>query len=201
MGGWRRSRMLRAGALCLALCLPSVAAPQDVGAQRVPRSPVLTLDSSRLLPETMVGQRLVAALEAEGAALDLENRELAETLRAEELELTALRSTLSREEFAARAEAFDAKVQQTRREQDAKQAALQTRLDDQQRALFGEIQPILAQIVAEAGAVVVVELDTVLLSVRGVDVTNIAIARINAALSDDGDDTEAEADGSETPRE
>lgn len=162
-------------------------AAQEAGAnadlQVTVRSPILTLDTSRLLPETNLGQQLVQALEAEGAALEVENRRLAAELREQELALVDQRATLSREDFQELAEAFDTKVQTIRQAQDDKQAALQARLDDQQRALFQEINPILAQIMREAGAVVVVEQNSVLLSARGADITDLAIARINDSLS------------------
>lgn len=149
----------------------------------VPRAPILTIDASRLLPETVVGQRLVEALEAEGAALERENREIAEALREEELALTAQRDTIARDEFLKLADDFDARVQEARREQDAKQIALQARLDDQQQALMAEIRPILAQIMLEANAAMIMEISTVMLSVRGIDITDIAIARINSSLA------------------
>ncbi|WP_147125036.1 OmpH family outer membrane protein [Shimia ponticola] len=151
---------------------------------RVPRAPILTIDASRLLPETVVGQRLVRALEAEAASLERENRAIAQSLRDEELELTAQRDTLPRDEFLKLAEDFDARVQEARREQDAKQAALQARLDDQQQALMSEIRPILGQIMIEANAAMIVEIGTVMLSVRSIDITDIAIDRINSALAE-----------------
>ena len=161
----------------------------------VPRAPILTIDASRLLPETVVGQRLVEALEAEGAALERENREIAEALREEELALTAQRDTIARDEFLKLADDFDARVQEARREQDAKQIALQARLDDQQQALMAEIRPILAQIMLEANAAMIMEISTVMLSVRGIDITDIAIARINSSLAapeqDAGPNTDA----------
>ena len=180
----RRLRVFFAGFVMLAFA-GQVAGQSAFDAQqgpRVPLAPVLTIDTSRLLPETVVGQRLVQALEAEGAAIESENDRIAQDLREEELALTAQRDSLPREEFARLAEEFDAKVQQVRRDRDAIQASLQQRLEDQQRALFAEIQPILSQIMREAGAAVILEVNSVLISVRAVDITNVAIARINATL-------------------
>jgi len=197
MIGWLRTGGAAAlMAVALGAGTPALAqnTPGDAPTLRVPRAPILTIDASRLLPETVVGQRLVRALEAEGAALERENRAIAQALRDEELALTEQRDSLEREEFLKLAEDFDARVQAARREQDAKQAALQARLDDQQQALMSEIRPILGQIMIEANAAMIMEIGTVMLSVRSIDITDIAIARINATLAEPDTDPSTDPD-------
>ena len=67
-------------------------------------------------------------LKREGAELATENRRIEADLEAEEQELTELRNTLPAGEFRLLADAFDAKVQETRAAQAAKGRALNARV-------------------------------------------------------------------------
>lgn len=171
---------------CLSWATASDAQQNDATATTL-RSPILTVDPGRLLRATVIGQRLAQALEDESRALDAENQRIVAELRAEELLLTEQRPTMERTEFAALAEEFDQRVQAARLAQDAKQTALEQKAAEQERALLREIQPVLAQIMVDTGAAVIVESGSVLLSARSVDVTDLAIARINASFQDDAD--------------
>lgn len=165
------------------LALASVAAAQEqfpIGTS-VPRAQILTIDSSRLLPGTTLGQSLLARLAEEREAFAAESERIAAEFRAEELELTAQRATLPREEFAQLAEDFDTRVQAARTERDEGEAALAAQADSQEIRFLREVRPILGQIMEEAGAVVLLESDTVLLRNGAIDVTALAITRINEA--------------------
>ncbi|MEL6608370.1 MAG: OmpH family outer membrane protein [Pseudomonadota bacterium] len=190
MGG-PAGAVLRA-ARALGLILWAAAAPFAASAQTsadLPtldfRSPILTIEAARLFPNTALGQQLASALDADRAALAQENRELEEALRTEELALTEQRATLPRADFVALAADFDSRVQETRIEQDAKQRALEARAAAQEGIFLERIQPILGQIMVEAGAAVIIETSTTFLRDRSVDVTDLAIARINAEFPAD----------------
>ena len=165
------------------LCIAPVAqAQQDGGLSNmgVVQSLILTVAPEALYAQSDFGQRIAREIEEESLAIAAENRQIEAELTAEERELTELRDTLAPTEFRARAEAFDEKVQRLRREQDEKARAVGTRNEEARRALLTAAQPILLQLMAESGAVAVLDRRAVLLSVDTVDITEQAIARVNA---------------------
>jgi Skp family chaperone for outer membrane proteins len=165
------------------LCIAPVAqAQQDGGLSNmgVVQSLILTVAPEALYAQSDFGQRIAREIEEESLAIAAENRQIEAELTAEERELTELRDTLAPTEFRARAEAFDEKVQRLRREQDEKARAVGTRNEEARRALLTAAQPILLQLMAESGAVAVLDRRAVLLSVDSVDITEQAIARVNA---------------------
>lgn len=158
---------------------PFAANAQDLG---VTISPILTLDSEKVFGTSAVGRQITESLEAQVNELASENVRIAAELEAEELDLTEQRKTLDVATFRELADAFDIKVQQVRAEQDAKQRELQ-RLREVERQKFIEaIAPLLSRLAREHGAVVVLERRDALLSADGIDITQEAIARIDAAL-------------------
>lgn len=157
------------------------------------RSPILTLDEDRLFTESRRGRALLAGLEQETAALSTENRRIEAELTAEEKALTLQRPSLPPEEFRALAEAFDEKVVAIRREQDAKARALAQRREIDQQAFYREVLPLLTELVSSRGAVAVLERGAVILSAEQVDITNDAIALIDARLGTGPDGNGAEA--------
>ena len=151
------------------------------------RAPVLTIEVERVFLESAAGAELDKILNADRVALAAENRNFEAELRAEELSLPAVRQELSPEDFRELAGAFDEKVQQIREEQDAKEQELTRRAEEERRRLLVDLQPVLAQIMIETGAAVILERRNVFLSFDTVDITDLAIERINARLSAPGD--------------
>lgn len=175
-----RRRALIAG---LAACL---AAAGPVGAQQLglPQSPILTVDSERLFAQSQFGQRIAREIEAETAVLSAENRRIEAELTAEERDLTERRAEMAPEAFRALADAFDAKVRDIRRTQDAKARDL-TRRGEADRVAFLQVAvPVLEQLMREAGASVILERASVFLSANATDVTDIAIEMIDDAIGD-----------------
>jgi Skp family chaperone for outer membrane proteins len=180
MGFWR------AAALGLAVWAAPVAA-QDIGGELnlgQVQSAVLTIDFERVFVESAYGRRVAADLGAQSEQLAAENRRIEADLVAEEQSLTARRPTMTPEAFRAEAEAFDAKVQGIRAAQDAKEISLQTALDDARAAFLRAATPLLGQIMQESGAAVILDGRAVFLSTGAVDVTDRAIATIDAAIGD-----------------
>ena len=168
--------ILRALALWLVLALPGAA--QQVSPQ------VLILDSERLFVETLYGRKIAADLAAQAAELQAENDRIVEQLTEEERSLTLRRPEMTPEAFRIAAEAFDAKVQDVRRVRDAKNLELQ-QSSAEGRAQFEErIRGIVGNIMLERGAALVLEQRTVILSIRAANITDDAIARIDATLGD-----------------
>ena len=152
-----------------------------------PVSPLLTLDQDRLFAESLYGRRVARELDRASEALAAENRRLEAELGAEERALTERRPELPAAEFRALADAFDDKVTQTRSEQDAKARALQRRADTERQTFLNRVLPILAELVSERGAFAILDNRAVLLASEAMDITEDALARIDAVLGDGGD--------------
>ena len=185
----RRSRRIgpgiRGAACVIAALFCCATAPAAQTAP--PQSSVLTVDAENLFGASAFGQRVARELEAESAALEAENRRIEAELQAEEQSLTEERARSTPEAFRARADAFDAKVTRTRAEQNAKARALQASADQARRRFFSVAGTVLEEVMREAGASVILDARTVLVAVRAVDVTQIAVQRIDTAIGDGAD--------------
>ncbi|MCG7626380.1 OmpH family outer membrane protein [Epibacterium sp. MM17-32] len=160
----------------------------------VPSSLLLTIHSDRLFSESAYGKRVAQEMEGRSAVLMAENRRIEAELRAEELDLAERRSTTDPEAFRALAEAFDQKVQETRRTQEAKFLEITNAREEARREFRQTSIPILERIMTETGAAAILEQSTVLLSAEAIDVTDLAIARVDAILGDGAEADVAPAD-------
>lgn len=144
-------------------------------------SPILVLDEERLFSNSQTGQRVLAEIEAAGRALQDKNDRIARELEAEEQELTQKRAEIAPEEFRTLADAFDDKAERIRAERAAELRALNVKLDEERRRFLQNSIPVLEAIMREAGAAVILNQREVFLSSLAVDITDVAIARVNAA--------------------
>ncbi|MEP3638982.1 MAG: OmpH family outer membrane protein [Paracoccaceae bacterium] len=151
----------------------------------VVQSPVLTVDSERLFSDSKFGQRVALALEEAGREVQAENDRIAAELEIEELELTKQREVLEPEEFRRLAAAFDEKAENIRGERAEASRELSRRLEEERRAFLSAAVPILQEIMLESGAAVVLEQRSVFISARAVDITAVAIERIDARMEND----------------
>lgn len=183
-----RPAILRACAW--SLCAGWLAFVEPVAAQSATqnlgqlRSPVLVIDSDELYRESAFGQRILAEVEATRRALAAENRQIEADLTEEERNLTEQRASLDPVTFRDLADAFDEKVRTVRRQQDTKARALGARLDETRGAFLSSAASVLEAMMREAGAAVVLERRSVFLSLNAVDITRVAVTRINAELGD-----------------
>ncbi len=161
--------------------------PEAQTTQTLPTG-ILVLNQDRLLAQSEYGQRIQSELEAAAQALTLENREIEAQLTAEELRLTELRPTTAPDEFRVMAEEFDVRVEGIRSAQEAKGRDLQSQADTAQARFFEIATPILLDIVRTRGAAVLLDNRGVLLSADAIDITDDALARINAEIGDGGPD-------------
>ena len=166
----------RAMAVWLLLALPAAAQPS--GPQ------ILIIDSERLFFETLYGRRITADIAAKTSELQAENDEIVNQLTEEERSLTQRRSALNPSAFRDEATAFDARVQQVRRDRDAKNIELQAEAARARAAFEERVQAVVANLMLERGAVMVLEQRNVVLSVRAANITDDAIARIDETLGD-----------------
>lgn len=186
----RIRRLGTLGALLVSLGAPGLEA-QQLG---LPNSPILTIASDRLFVESEFGRTVAREIEAETAVLAAENRRIEAELTAEEQDLTDRRAGMAPQDFRVLADAFDEKVQEIRRAQEGKARALARRREEAQDAFFQSARPVLAALMQEAGASVILERANIFLSANATDITDIAIARIDAAIGDGRPDP-----GTETP--
>ncbi|NIY98112.1 OmpH family outer membrane protein [Salipiger sp. HF18] len=179
------ARALRQSALALALALAGAPlAAQEATRPGVVQSVILTVEFDRLFGESAYGRRVTAALEEEGAAISAENRRIEAALTDEERALTEKRGTVPPTEFRELADAFDQKVQELRREQDAKARSLGNVSDERRRQFMAAAQPVLADLMKEAGAAVIIDERSVFLAADVIDITDTAISRIDEAIGD-----------------
>ena len=179
---WARAVLL--GLWLSGLC--GAAAAQDATSGTAAPA-ILTVDIDRLFAQSQFGERIARDYTEGRAALAEENRRIADALRAEELALAERRAEMAPTVFRTEAEAFDEKAQAIRRAQDAKENALEETLA-QGRAQFLEVtRPILGELMVDRGAFALLDRRSVLLSLGRIDVTDDAIARIDAAIGDGGD--------------
>ncbi|MCF2904051.1 OmpH family outer membrane protein [Octadecabacter sp. CECT 8868] len=159
---------------------------------------LLTVDIERLFSQSQFGQRIAETYTQDRIELNVENRRIAEALRAEELDLTARRAEMEPDVFRTEAQAFDEKAQGIRRAQDAKETALEESLNDARTQFLEVTQPILGQLMVERGAFAILDRRSVLLSLGSIDITDDAIARIDETI---GDGSEAAAALDDEPDE
>ena len=167
---------LRAFLIWLMLALPASAQQSEPS--------VLIIDRERVFFETAYGQRLAEELAALANELQAENDEIVATLTEEERSLTQRRPEMTPEEFRAEAATFDTKVQEVRRVRDAKTIDLQLANAEARTQFDTAVQGIIAAIMIERGASLVMDERTAVLAVTAINITDAAIARIDAELGD-----------------
>jgi Skp family chaperone for outer membrane proteins len=182
-------RRLRGRAQARAVCLivgmglavsvvPALA--QDI----LPSSAILTLDQDKLFTGSAFGKAALAREEAATRELATENVRIEQALEVEEKDLTTRRATLPAAEFASLAAAFDTKVEEIRTAQDTKSRSIALRRDEDRQRFLQAAVPVLGSLLTEKGAVAILDKNAIILSLSAIDVTEAAIARVDAALGD-----------------
>lgn len=175
-----------AGALFCAPVVLSSGAGAGAGAAQAQSfgasAPFRILDQDRLLSESILGQQLQARLRAAERALEAENAALIRLLAAEERELTDLRPTLSPEDFRARADTFDARVEDIRAERERLSQSLARQYEADVQAFFATALPVLDRLMSDDGLIALLHPDVLIIGVEWLDITDRAIARLDASL-------------------
>ncbi len=165
----------------------------------VPGPPsVLVVNLERVFAESMFGQRVRADLGAAQTALIAENEEIQAALQSEERSLAERRPTMDVDVFRAEADAFDARVQEIRREQDAKENALQQVLDAGRAEFRAAVEPVIVRLMVDRGGTVVLFHTSVYVAAASVDITTESIAALDIAVGG-GDVPGADADPGNLP--
>ena len=173
-------------AVALGLCLlaPAVFAQTAAPVASQAQLPVLTLDFERLFEGSRWGQRIAADLAAELAALSAENNRIAEDLIAEEKALTDRRAAMSSQAFRAEADAFDERATGIRAAQKSKAQALTQDHEMARQAFFTALAPLIDEVLAGHGAVVVLDRRVIIRGLEAADITDDLVALADQRLGD-----------------
>jgi Skp family chaperone for outer membrane proteins len=145
-----------------------------------------TIDEERLFRNSQFGARVAAEIEAASRALEAENERLLNELTAREEELTELRAVLSVEEFRNAAAAFDVQAETIRRDQAEKRQRLAQFEDAERRRFFSDSAAVLQEVLGRSGGLVLIDARAVIIGVPGLDITDEAVAGMDAAIGDGG---------------
>ena len=166
----------------LAQQAPDAGAAQDEATTKRVYSSIAVISREDVFQRSAFGAAMLARSEAERATLLAENQRLDAALETEERDLTARRAIMPSAEFRKLAAAFDERVRGIRAAQDSKAREVGRRADDDRATFARAAAPVLADLMADLGAAVVLDKATVVLSLDAVDITDQAIARIDAVL-------------------
>lgn len=187
---------LRLAILAGFLAATAVALPAPVQAQSLP---VRLLDEDRLLRESELGRRVVERVRAAERALEEENRRIADQLAAEEQELTEARATLSPEDFRARADAFDQRVEEIRAERAQRNEELARFSEAEVQRFFDAAFPVVVDLMNDEGVVAILQPEAVIVAREAFDITGEAIARLDAVWRDTVDESDFPDPDEQTP--
>lgn len=177
--------MWRAGAILFAALASLPALGQEFPVFQA--SNLLIVSQEELFSGSAIGHDILQIEQEERDALIEEGRQIGDAFVAEERQLTALRDSLPAEEFRALAEAFDAKVEAARAEQEANDANLIANIEARRRSFYGVIAPILAQVMQRYNATVIIDRRSALLFDRNLDITREAIEFLDKAYAENPD--------------
>lgn len=163
---------------------PTVLAGDITTGTPVAAAQILTLDQDRLYSVSRFGKALEQTSADAVAALVAENHQIEADLTAEEKDLTDQRAKLTADAFKPLAEAFDAKVEGLRAAQEAKSKSVQDNRDAGRKRFFNAALPVLAELMRARGALAILNKNAVILSFDAIDMTDAAIAAIDAKLGD-----------------
>lgn len=167
--------------------LPARVIPGNGGTSPAPSSALLTIDQNRLYLESAWGRRAQAQLEEEGGQIAAENERLTQLLSSEEAALTERRPDLPAAEFRRLAEDFDLRATAIRRERAQAVQALNAWADADRAAFFRAALPHMGQMMAERGAVAVLDYRTVFVSLEAIDITDALLELLDVELADGAD--------------
>lgn len=174
-------RRARACLACLVMLFWGLAAfAQTQGA--IQPSPVLTLNQERLYQQSDFGKRVQEEITDASRVLQQENQRIQADLIAEEQRLTDERPAMEVEAFQELAADFDTRVVSIRAAQDEKADAIRARAEAERTRFFELAFPVLFALVEDTGAVAILNSAAVIFSVRQIDITDRAIARVNQEI-------------------
>ena len=147
-------------------------------------SPILTIDQEAFYQRSLYGKALRARVAEDAAKLEADTRRIDAELEAEERALTQKRSEMLAADFAPLAAAFDKKAQELRARNAAAVEALRVQELDGRTEFFTVAARVLGDFMVERGASAIIDKGAVIVALRGLDVTDEVVARIDEVLGD-----------------
>lgn len=150
----------------------------------VAQAALLTVDQDLLFVRSAWGLRATAVTDAELDKIAADNDRLAAQLSDEEAQLTQQRATLDPAEFRRRAEAFDVRATQVRRERAQLVQDLNAWAEADRAAFYRAALPIMGDMMQERGAVAVLDRRTVFVALDAIDMTDDLVTMLDRELGD-----------------
>jgi Skp family chaperone for outer membrane proteins len=160
---------------------PDTAAPPS-GGGTVPYARILVVDRNEVLGRSNVGQGIMKQVQGlmDNARSGLKGRE--DALRKEYQDFQQQASILAAGVKDAKMKALQAKEAALRQDIQKQQLMIQGGLDKAREAAITALKPILHKIMVERGATMMIERGTLADASSSVDVTALAVERLNAVL-------------------
>jgi len=143
---------------------------------------ILIVDLDRAYNLSKFGQLIRKNFQLENQSFNKENSTILESLKEEEIKLTKDRESLSPEDFAKAAEAFDTRAVAIRAVRLEKIRIVDERFQGLKPLFFDRIRPIIVKIMREYDASVILEKNSVVWSLASIDITNVIVERVDKAF-------------------
>lgn len=170
------------GQLTAALLAVACAFPPAQAQTQPPQTAIQTIlvvDRERVLRDSAPGRALAAAVQEQRLALQSASAEAEKAMEAEETEIDQIRDRLTPQQFEERLRDFDQRVRQVRRDSQQASQALHARINDARRDLEQSLNLVLRDILAERGASVLLNAQTVIMAREEIDITAEAVDRFS----------------------
>lgn len=148
---------------------------------------IVAVDTEKIFLESEWGARAFAQSKETLAETIKENKRLQNQLEREEKELTAIKPTLSPEEFAERAKKFSAKADRIRDERNNVEDQRINEFEAEKNKYLRAALPVIGEVMQRHSACVAVYKDSVAVMLNSIDVTGEVIEESNRKLGDGSD--------------
>ena len=143
---------------------------------------ILIVDLDRAYNSSKFGQSIRRDFQLNNESFNKENSTILESLKEEEIKLTKDRESLSPEDFAKAAVAFDTRAVAIRAVRLEKIRIVDERFKGLKLAFFDRIRPIIVKIMREYDASVILEKNSVVWSLASIDITSVIVERVDKAF-------------------
>ena len=143
---------------------------------------ILIVDLDRVYNSSKFGQSIRKNFQLENQSFNKENSTILESLKKEELKLTKDRESLSPEDFAKAAVAFDTRAVAIRTVRLEKIRIVDERFQGLKPLFFERIKPIIVKIMREYDAFIILEKNSVVWSLASIDITSVIVERVDRAF-------------------
>jgi len=177
-------KLLAIGAAALAAFTATAASAQTPGPQNPgPVIPgVCVYFNQRLLAQSTAGQAVQARMEQLANEVRGELQPYATAIQTEMTALQQGQATIPADQMQQRRQALQQRLQEAQQLEQTRDAELRYTLSQQRQAIANAVDPILVQIYQERGCGLLLDRESVFLMNPAMDLTDLAIQRLNTAL-------------------